>query len=264
MQKAYKLPTAYITNKSKYPEEFLTISEFGQAVAASHVKARTKKFKAGKGGRGRLTFTLADDPKNISRPVYISFKGVSTYGVTKFTKYPGDDDKSKEDGDEKEEKKKKKSAGSWSIAFSIEENTKLGHLAEEIDKVTADTVKPHLDKIYEELCNWEDGMDVPATVYRKSARATSSSPSKYLRLTIQPGKTEFGPKDKFDTVVPLDQFTQETPGPYQIIMQLSHIDISYKEGVVTIGPVMYARIVRPAFEVSNKKRKFRDDKDNDL
>lgn len=263
MQKSYKLPAPYITNKSKYPEEFLTVSEFATAAAAGHIKVRAKKFKAGKGGRGRLTFTLADDPKNISRPVYISFKAVSTYGVTKFTQYSGEE-KAKDEGDEKEEKKKKKSAGSWSIAFSIEENPKMATLAEETDKLIADTVKPHLDKIYEELCNWDDGQDVPATIYRKAARATSSSPSKYLRLTIQPGKTEFGPKDKFDTVVPLDQFTQEAPGPYQIVMQLSHVDVSYKEGVVTIGPVMYGRIIRPAFEVSSKKRKFRDDKDNDL
>lgn len=264
MQKAFKLPAPYITNKSQYTEEFITISEFSKAVAAGHVKVRAKKFKAGKGGRGRLTFTLADDPKNISRPVYISYKAVSTYGVTKFTKYGGDDEKSKDEGEDKEEKKKKKSSGSWSIAFSVEENVKLGHLAEEVDKLVADTVKPHLDKIYEELCNWEDGQDVPATVYRKAARATSSSPSKYLRLTVQPGKTEFGPKDKFDVVVSLDNFTQETPGPYQIVMQLSHIDVSYKEGVVTIGPIMYARIIRPAFEISSKKRKFRDDKDNDI
>lgn len=264
MQKAYKLPSPYITNKSVYPEEFITISEFGKACKANHVKAKNKKFKAGKNGRGRLTFTLADDPKNISRPVLVSFKGVSTYGVSKFkTADTGDSEKTKDEGESKEEKKKKKNAGSWSIAFSLEENPKLSDLADHVDKLVVDTVKPHIEKIYEELCNWDKDQDTPTTVYRKAARSTSSDPSKYLRLTVQVGKTEFGPKDKFDKIVSLDQFDQETPGPYQIVMQLSHLDITYKDSVVSIGPIMYARMVRPAFEATTKKRKFRDDKDND-
>lgn len=264
MQKAYKLPSPYITTKSIYPEEFITISEFGKACKSNHLKVKNKRFKAGKNGRGRLTFTLADDPKNISRPVLVSFKGVSTYGVTKFRNLETDDgEKSKDEGDSKEDKKKKKNHGSWSIAFSVDENPRLGDLADHVDKLVTETVKPHLERIYEELCSWDKDQDTPTTVYRKAARSSSSDPSKYLRLTVQAGKTEFGPKDKFDKVVPLDQFAQETPGPYQIVMQLSHLDITFKESVLSIGPIMYARMVRPAFDATTKKRKFRDDKEND-
>lgn len=261
MHKAFRLPVPYVTQKSVYQEEFLTISEFIKAIHADHVKIKNKKFRAGKNGRGRLLFTLADDPKNISRPIYISFKGVSSYGVTKFVNYTGD--VKVDEQDDKEEKKKKKSSGSWSIAFSTEENPKLANLADHLDNLVQQSVKPHLEKIYEELCNWDDSQDTPATIYRKSARGSSTSPSKFLRLTIIPGKTEFGPQGKFEKIESLAEFMQDTPGPYNVVLQLSHLDVTQKDGVVTIGAVLYAKVVRPAFEVNLKKRKFRDDQENE-
>lgn len=253
MLKAYRCPTPYITSKSVYPEEFLTIKEFVKAYKAGHVKIRNKVFKAGKNSRGRLNFVLGDDGKNLSRPVYISFKGLSTYGVTKYVT------STLESGKSDETEKKKASSGSWSIAFSLEENPKLANFTEHVDSLVQVHAKPHLEKIYEELCGWEKGMDEPATVYRRSARSSASSPSRFLRLTIIPGKTEFGPNGKFDKIESLSEFPQDVPGPYNVVLQVSHLDVTCEEGTVTIGAVLYAKVVRPAYDVSPKKRKFRDD-----
>lgn len=255
MRAVYKLPTPYITKKSVYPDEFLTIGEFAEACEKNYVEVKGKKFKKGKGNRGKLQLYLADDPTNISRPLYVEFKGVSSFGVTKYQELESE-------GKVKDEKEKSwKADGSWSIVFSVEENPKLLAFCERVDKLVQRQTKNYLPKIYEDLCNVSDPKDYPVTAYRKAARATASSTTKYLRLTIPVGKTEFGDAKTLDEWTSLGDFEHDAPGPYRVVAMLSHIDVSFKEDVVSIGPIMYAKVVRTDFTKSTKKRCFRDDID---
>lgn len=248
LQKVFKLPPTYITKDTRYPDEFLTIKEVLVALESGDLKAKCKTFKGSRSdGRGRIPLYLGDDAKNVSRPIYIEFKAISPYGVTKFKKT---DTKIKDKGKEND--------GSWSIAFSIEENPILSKFTEDIDEFVVAITSPFLPKIYEDLMGVTKPEKYPPTVFRKCARASDGSSSNYFRLTIPVGRTEFGPADNLDEFVSLANFTQDTPGGYHNVALLSHIDVQLKKGTVSIGPVFYAKMVRN-LPVLTKKRRLRDD-----
>lgn len=263
MKTVFKLPTAYIPKASLYQDEFLTIPEFKAAVKDDHIKVQGKKFIKGKRGHGRLRLYLADDPKNISRGVQVEFAAYSSYGVSK---YAGEEDvvEKEPEQDKKEDKKeKKKRETGWSITYSVDENPKLLTFTDEIDKLVADLVKSYLPKIYDDLCGITDPADYPVTTFRKSARASGGSPIKYFRLTIPVGRTEFGPETNLEEFQSLDDFPQNTAGRYRNVALLSHIDVSYKDGVVSIGPIVYAKMIRTTVSKEKRKRKFRDNDEED-
>lgn len=266
MDALYQLPTPYITKKSVYPEEFLTISEFISAVDADHIKVKGGKFRKGKGTRGRLNLYLADDKKNISRPVYIELKGLSSFGVSKYKEFykPVTDNQEAQENEEQVEKKehsRKNGEGSWSIVFSLEENTKIQGLSEKIDEFVKAISKSFLPKIYDELCDIKTDSDLPITIYRQSAKRSSSG-VRFFRLTVLPGGTEFGTTKDLEVVQSLSDFAKDNPGLYRVVFQLSHIDATYDKDILTLSAILYARIVRSDFPLSVKKRKFRESGDD--
>lgn len=240
MEEQYTLPAVYVPKESAYPDDFLSVSETVNAISKKHIKVVNNVFtRRPFGSGGKLPLCVAEDTKTTSRPVLIEFAGTSTYGVSKYKAF-GDD--KKQDGE------------SWSIAYSIQENPSISKLAEAIDALTVDVAKEYLPKIYAEVCGITDPKLYPTTVYRKTARGST----KYVRLTIQPGKVEFGPKKDLDKVQSLEEFPHDIPGPYHNVMALSHIDVSYKEDVLSIGPILYAKMIR-ADMAEPKKRKLRDE-----
>lgn len=246
LQKVYKLPPTYLTKDTRYPEEFLTCKELLSAISAGDVKVKCKTFKGDSyEARGRIPLYLGDDPKNVSRPCLFEFKAISPYGVTKFKK--------------EEKSNKKQNDGSWSIAFSIDENPHLTLLTDGIDSFIDDVIKPFLPKIYEDFkgAPWKGDGDIPYTL-RRSARSSEGSTTKYFRLTVAPGRTEFGPSDNLDVFQALVEFPQDTPGQYHNIASLSHIDVQWKKGAIIVGPVFYAKMIRNV-PMQVKKRKLRED-----
>lgn len=266
MDIAYKLPKTYITKDSKYQEEFLIGKEFVEACDKGHIGVRGNRLTKSKPNRCRLNLILADDKKNHSRGVYVQIKGFSSYGISKY-KGNGKVPEKTLETEKPEEETKKKNLGSWSIIFNVEENPALKNLADIIDEQTKLLVKPFLPKIYEQFTGSEKPEDPPIFVYRKAARASSGSTVKYFRLTVIPGKVELGPADDWEKRMSLNQFPLEQPGVYQAIINLDHIDVSFENGVITAGAIVYAKIIRTEIvqdaSPSAKKRKFRETEDAD-
>ncbi len=245
LQRVFKLPPTYITKDSQYPDEFLTTKEVLQAIESGEIKTRCKTFKGNYlDRRGRLPLYLGDDPKNVSRPILVEFKAISTYGVTKYKKTS--DSKTKEND------------GSWSIAFSVDENPTLAKFTDGVDDFVSSITTPFLPQIYESLLGITNPEKYPVTKFRKCARSSDGSTSKYFRLTIPVGRTEFGPADNLEEFVSLSAFPQDTPGIYHNVALLSHIDVQAKKGTIEIGPVFYAKMVRN-LPVVAKTRRLRDD-----
>lgn len=260
MEVAYHLPTPYITTASKYPEEFLTIKEFGEAAESGFIK--TKTLNTYKKNRCRLSLYLGDDPKNLSRPIYVGFKGYSKYGISKFKKQ--DEDTKKEETEEvpevkdakKTKQEQRKKLGSWSIAFSLEENPNMVTFCDIVDAKVKEFLAPLKAKIYDYF-----GVNVTETplTYRKSGRATTGSSNKMLRLTVLPGRCELGPRDDYNVFESLSTF-ETGPGIYDGVLHVDHIDISFEKEVVSVGAIIYAVMIRknPTPKVS-LKRKIRDE-----
>lgn len=259
MEIKYSLPVPYITKASKYQEEFLTPKEFRQAFEQGFIKG--KKLNTYSKNRCSISMYLGDDAKNLSRPIYVNFKGYSNYGISKFRGKgkEGEEPEEKTGKKDKDDKEKKKKLGSWSIAFNVEENPHLVEIANSIDNYVKDTIKPMKKKLYEYFSISDT--DNPLT-FRRCARASSGSTIKNFRLTIRPGKCELGSAKDFTDIKSLSEFTQDTPGDYKVVMHFDHIDISYEKDVVSVGPILYASIIRSDFSPKLVlKRKFRDDDD---
>jgi hypothetical protein len=262
MDVAYKLPNVYITKETSYPEEFLLPKEFVSACEKKHIGVKGNRLTKTKAIRCKLNLILTDDKKNQSRGVYIQVQGFSSYGITKYKGEGKSVEEKEEVKAETEATSKKKKLGSWSIVFNIDENPSLKTLADLIDEQTKLLVKPFLPKIYEQFTGSENPEEPPPFIFRKAARASSGSTVKYFRLTVFPGKVELGPASDWEQRMSLNQFPQEQPGVYQLIVNFDHIDISHEKGVITAGAILYAKVIRTDMvdqaSSKNKKRKFRE------
>lgn len=267
MDVVYQLPAAYITEASTYKEEFLTVSEARDAVKKGFLKSKDLNMYSK--NRGTIPMYLGDDPANLRRPIYINFKGYSNYGISKFQKKKGDLEpreeqkkkkkKDREDSEEKEETEEKKKKESWSIGFGLDDNPHLVELCADIDALVKKKVKAVETKIYEHFKM--DPTETPLT-YRKTGRSSSGSSIKTMRLTVRPGRCELGPSENLDIFKSLEFFPQNTPGLYQVVVHFDHVDISYEKEIISVGPILYASIVRQNPVPKNTKRKFREDTDS--
>lgn len=266
MDTIYKLPNIYITKDTLYPEEFLIAKEFLSACKKEHIGVKGNRLTKVKPNRCKLNIILTDDKKNQSRGVFIQIQGFSSYGITKFKGEGKQTEEKEEVKVESETNSKKKKLGSWSIVFNIDENPQMKTLADLIDAQTKFLVTPYVPKILEQFTGSETPEEVPPFIYRKAARASSGSTVKYFRLTVSPGRVELGPISDWERRVSLNQFPQEQPGVYQVVVNLDHIDISFEKGVITAGAILYAKVVRTDMMdegATGKKRKFRETSESD-
>lgn len=236
MDSVYRHPAPKIPRGSSYPDEFLTITEFKEAVSVGNVIAKDG-LKILPGNRGRIHIAL-QDKKKFARDVQIEFKGESQYGISEFTGTS------------------EKKGNSFSIGIDVpDDNSSLISFTDTVDSVVEALIpsKELLLPLYE--AGPEN--DAPEVVFRKAARASKSGSTKTMRVQILPGRVELGPKKTPDVCQSLKEFGVGAPGEYFLVVKFSHIDLVYEDGVISAGPILQAKIVRSDIYNSGKKRKFR-------
>jgi len=251
------IPTGAIpANPVLYPTEF---DRHKKQVCAT-------SWESGGGGQKMLSVYLDDFKSGCSRPVLTQFNAYSQFGLDFFKKKKKT--KGFADDDEEEEQPKKKGKGKGK-----EKDKKDDKPRQKPALITFDYNKsPHVQQLDTTL-NWivEEIMisggylaklkslvapgneDKVTSVMRPAARASSGRVKKGLRANAYPGGCEF--RDKDNKNVPYNNFIKNYKGDYRVITEFAGISASYKDNVLSYGPVLYVKklainekVQRPALE----------------
>lgn len=224
-------------NPVLYPKELKKYSK----------KVMGTAWEDGAAGQKTLSVYLDDGKSGTARPVLIQFCAHSQFGLDFFKKkrssgYSEEDDeeepKKKSKGKGKETKTKKKPRQQPAlITFDYNKSPHVQILDEALNKITENLMSIHLPTLKQLVAPGNE--DKVTCKARSAARASSGRVRKGLRTSCYPGGCEF--RTASGENVSFNTFLKSYRGDYRAIAEFGGITASYKDEVLSYGPVLYIK-----------------------
>lgn len=230
-------------------------------------KVLQTSWEPGAAGQKMLTVYMDDGKSNTSRPVLIQFNAYSQFGLDFFRKKKNDKGFPEDDDEEEQPKKKGKGKGKGKekkddtpprqkpalITFDYNKSPHIQQLDKTINWIVEDIMIDHGFLLKLKSLVAPGNEDKVTAVMRHTARASSGRVKKGFRANAYPGGCEF--RDKDGKNVSYNNFTKNYKGDYRVITEFAGISASYKDNVLSYGPVFYVKklainekVQRPALE----------------
>lgn len=224
----------YIFPGSEVKEAVFTIPEFNRE--SRRIQMKDPFAKGAKPNRGKISIYLNDGTNKHPRSTYVEMDLFSEYGLSK---YEGESSDAVEVVETKEPAKGKKFNKPLTIAFSLESNPGLDKYAAGVDEIVTRIMTKELPKVTQQLCPGDAEVTIK---HRKCAKISAGSTVRNVRLTAWPGSTQLlvGPTERPNS---MNSFPQGETGRYKVIACPHHIDVVYKEGVLSYGCINQVKLV---------------------
>ena len=242
-------------------------------LSAYDTKVEATSWEAGAAGQKMLSVYLNDGKSGTSRPVLIQFKAYSQFGLDFFKKKKNE--KGFAEDDEEEELPKKKGRGKGKdkdkkeetkpkqkpalITFDYNKSPHVQVVDNVLTRITNRVMSDqgYLTKLKSLVAPGSE--DKVTAVLRPAARASSGRVKKGLRASAYLGGCEF--RDSSGKKVCYNDFTKNYKGDYVAIVEFGGISASYKEGVLSYGPVLYVKKLAIDTKVQRPELEWREDDD---
>lgn len=219
-------------------------------------------WRKGKAGHYSLPAYFDDGATGPSRPILVQISGYSKFGLgffdeEKFGKKKAGRPKKRSDPDEDPEKEDSKRQPSASIAFDYDKNVTIQALDAAVNASSKDHMKKMLPQLLSQVAPGKTQKEVTC-IQRKAARAPSGMVQRSLRVIAYPGKIELQGKSGVQS---MDEYPKSVEGDYKMIIDWAGWDASFKDDVLSYGPVFYGRRLEQTEPVIRAPLEWTEDED---